>query len=92
MSGSAEVRTGEHDELFAAAELIEQLAARSTSGQWQIRGLLATRPEIVAQRTDDSTEHVAEARAASARWITTLSPAVAPALAGWLRSDRKSVV
>lgn len=76
----------EHDELLEAAELIEQLAESSTRGQWQRRGLLATRPEIVARRADGSTEHVAEARAGSVRWISTLSPAIAPALAGWLRS------
>ena len=42
-------------------------------------GLLASRPEIVAH-TDAGTEHVAEARAASAAWIATFSPAVAAPL------------
>ena len=48
-------------------------------------GLLATRPEVVAY-TDGGTEHVAEARAASAAWIAALSPAVAAPLVAWLRA------
>src|ERR1700712_141621 len=69
-----------------AAERLEALAARTTAGQWRIAGLLATRPDVVAHRADGSTEHVAEARAGSAAWITALSPAVAGPLAAWLRA------
>lgn len=71
--------------LRTAAERLEALTARSTSGDWRTGGLLATRPEVIAHR-DGGTEHVAEARAATAAWITALSPAVGPPLAGWLRA------
>lgn len=68
------------------ADHLERLAARSTAGDWRAAGLLASRPEVVAHRSDGSTEHVAEARAASAAWITALSPAVAAPLAALLRA------
>jgi hypothetical protein len=73
--------------LRAAADRLERLAARSTVGDWRTTGLLASRPEVVAHRPDGGTEHVAEARAASAAWITALSPAVAAPLAAWLRAE-----
>jgi hypothetical protein len=73
--------------LRTAAARLTDLAARSTAGDWRIGGLLASRPEIVAHRPDGGTEHVAEARAASARWIAGLSPAVAGPLADWLQAD-----
>jgi hypothetical protein len=73
--------------LRAAADRLERLAARSTAGDWRTTGLLASRPEVVAHRPDGGTEHVAEARAASAAWITALSPAVAAPMAGWLRAE-----
>jgi hypothetical protein len=73
-------------QLTAAAERLERLAARTTAGNWQTAGLLATRPEVVAHHPDGGTEHVAEARARTAEWITALSPAVAAPLAAWLRS------
>ena len=73
--------------LRAAADRLERLAARTTAGDWRITGLLASRPEVVAHRPDGGTEHVAEARAASAAWITALSPAVAGPLAAWLRAE-----
>jgi hypothetical protein len=69
-----------------AAERLTALAARSTVGDWRVGGLLASRPDVVAHRPDGATEHVAEARAASARWIAGLSPAVAGPLADWLRA------
>ena len=69
-----------------AADRLERLAARSTPGDWRLGGLLATRPEVVAHGDDGSTEHVAEARAASAAWIAALSPAVAGPLAELLRA------
>jgi hypothetical protein len=80
------------DTLRRAADLLARLAAGSTDGRWRVGGLLATRPEIVAHR-EDGTEHVAEARAGSARWIVTMQPAVAPHLVGWLRgaADRAAV-
>jgi hypothetical protein len=75
------------DLLRAAAARLTALAACSTAGDWRIAGLLASRPEVVAHRPDGGTEHVAEARAASARWIAGLSPAVAVPLADWLRAE-----
>jgi len=72
--------------LRTAADRLEHLAARTTAGDWRTGGLLATRPEVIAHRSDGGTEHVAEARAASATWITALSPAVAPPLVAWLRA------
>jgi len=72
--------------LHEAAARLEALAARSTAGDWRPRGLLASRPEVIAHRPDGSTEHVAEARASSAGWIVALSPAVAGPLAAWLRA------
>jgi hypothetical protein len=72
--------------LRTAADRLEALAARTTPGDWRLGGLLATRPEVVAHGTDGGTEHVAEARARTAEWITALSPAVAPPLAAWLRA------
>jgi hypothetical protein len=80
----------DHELLRTAAERLEALAARTTPGDWRTGGLLATRPEVIAHRaTPDgtgSTEHVAEARAGTAAWITALSPAVGPPLAAWLRA------
>lgn len=72
--------------LATAADRLEALAARTTPGEWRLGGLLASRPEVIAHRPDGSTEHVAEARAASAAWITALSPAVAAPLAALLRA------
>jgi hypothetical protein len=72
--------------LLSAAGRLEALAARTTPGDWRLGGLLATRPEVIAHGADGGTEHVAEARARTAEWIAALSPAVAPALAGWLRA------
>jgi hypothetical protein len=72
--------------LRTAAGRLEHLAARTTAGDWRIGGLLATRPEVIAHRTDGSTEHVAEARAGTAAWIAAVSPALAGPLAGWLRA------
>jgi hypothetical protein len=72
--------------LRTAAQRLESLAGRTTSGDWRTGGLLASRPEVVAHLPEGRTEHVAEARARTAAWITAVSPAVAPALAAWLRS------
>jgi hypothetical protein len=71
--------------LRTAADRLEALATRTTAGDWRTGGLLATRPEVIAHR-EGGTEHVAEARAGTAAWITALSPAVAPPLAAWLRA------
>jgi hypothetical protein len=78
--------TGDADLLRTAADQLEALAARTTPGDWRTGGLLATRPEVVAHAPDGGTEHVAEARANTAAWITNLSPAVAGPLAAWLRA------
>lgn len=72
--------------LHAAADRLEELAARTTGGVWATAGLLATRPEVVARFPDGSTQHVAEARAATAGWIVALSPDVAGPLSAWLRA------
>ena len=72
--------------LRAAADRLAALAARTTPGDWQTRGLLATRPAVVAVGPDGGTQHVAEARAGTAAWITALSPAVADPLCAWLRA------
>jgi hypothetical protein len=72
--------------LRTAADRLEALAARTTTGDWRIGGLLATRPEVIAHSGDGATEHVAEARAGTAAWIAALSPAVAAPLAAWLRA------
>jgi hypothetical protein len=73
--------------LRTAAARLTEVATRSTAGDWRLGGLLASRPEVVAHRPDGSTEHVAEARAASARWIAGLSPALAVPLADWLTAE-----
>ena len=78
--------------LLAAADRLETLAARTTAGEWALRGLLASRPEVVARFPDGSAEHVAEARARTGEWITTLSPALAGPLAAWLRSAARTPV
>jgi hypothetical protein len=78
------------DVLLSAADRLEALAARTTAGSWEVRGLLATRPEVVAAFPDGRTEHVAEARARTAEWIRTLSPAVADPLAAWLRAAART--
>ena len=70
--------------LSEAADRLEELAVRSTAGDWRVGGLLASRPEVVAH-DGGRTEHVAEARAGSAAWIAALSPAVAAPLAAVLR-------
>lgn len=71
--------------LRTAADRLEALAARSTPGDWRTGGLLASRPEVIAHH-EGATEHVAEARARTAAWISALSPAVGPPLAAWLRA------
>ena len=71
--------------LRTAADRLEALAARTTAGDWRAGGLLASRPEVIAHR-DGGTEHVAEARAGTAAWITAVSPAVGAPLADWLRA------
>lgn len=68
-----------------AADRLELLAARTTPGDWRAGGLLASRPEVIAH-LDGGTEHVAEARAGTAAWITALSPAVGATLVAWLRA------
>jgi ketosteroid isomerase-like protein len=78
--------------LLAAADRLEALAARTTGGSWTIRGLLASRPEVVAESADGATEHVAEARARTAEWIRALSPALAGPLAAWLRDAARTPV
>jgi hypothetical protein len=76
--------------LRTAAARLDRLAARTTSGDWRTGGLLATRPAVSAHRDatdgEPGTEHVAEARAGTAAWISALSPAVGPPLAAWLRA------
>ena len=71
--------------LLEAARRLEELATRTTPGDWRLKGLLASRPEVVAHKDDGSTEHVAEARQRTSAWIVALSPAVAGPLAAVLR-------
>jgi hypothetical protein len=71
--------------LRTAADRLDALAARTTPGDWRTGGLLASRPEVIAHE-EGATEHVAEARARTAAWISALSPAVGPSLAAWLRA------
>ena len=78
--------------LLAAAARVEALAARTTPGTWTAGGLLASRPEVVAVLPDGSTQHVAEARAGTADWIRTLSPALAAPLGAWLRAAASAPV
>ena len=78
--------SGDGSLLRTAAERLELLAGRTTAGDWRTGGLLASRPEVIAHGADGTTEHVAEARAGTAPWITALSPALAGPLAAWLRS------
>ena len=72
--------------LRTAADRLEALAGRTTPGEWRSAGHLATRPEVIAHGPNGGTEHVAEARAGTAAWISGLSPAVAGPLAAWLRA------
>jgi hypothetical protein len=72
--------------LLTAADRLEALAGRTTDGDWRLRGLLASRPEVVAHLPDGGTEHVAEARSRTGHWIVTMSPALAAPLAAWLRA------
>lgn len=79
--------------LLQAADRLERLAARTTRGDWQVHGLLASRPEVIARHLDggdNGTQHVAEARSATAAWIATMSPALAAPLVIWLRSAGRS--
>ena len=71
--------------LRTAADRLEALVARSTPGDWRTGGLLASRPEVISH-AEGGTEHVAEARARTAAWISALSPTVGPPLAAWLRA------
>ncbi|MEJ2871972.1 hypothetical protein WCD74_29730 [Actinomycetospora sp. OC33-EN08] len=72
--------------LRRAADRLERLAARAPQGQWSARGLLASRPEVVATDADGHSEHVAEARAGTAPWIVATAPAIAAPLVAWLRA------
>jgi hypothetical protein len=80
------VTSSDREALLAAAKRLESLAARTTAGDWRTGGLLASRPEVVAHFPGGGTEHVAEARAGTAAWITALSPAIAGPLVSWLRA------
>lgn len=80
------METEARDALRTAADQLQALAARTTRGAWEVTGLLATRPEVIARFPDGGTQHVAEARAATAAWIVAMSPAMAAPLAAWLRA------
>ncbi len=71
--------------LRAAADALEDLAAHTTAGRWTVHGPSATRPDVIAHYADGTTEVAANARTRTAHWISTMSPAVAPHLARWLR-------
>ncbi len=76
---------GARARIRSVAARLGALAVRTTSGDWRVTGLLASRPEVVAHRADGGTEHVAEARERTAAWIVALSPAVAGPLVTLLR-------
>jgi hypothetical protein len=78
--------SSDREALRTAADRLESLAGRTTAGDWRAGGLLASRPEVIAHFPDGATEHVADARAGTAGWIRTLSPAIAGPLVSWLRS------
>jgi hypothetical protein len=71
--------------LRRAADELERLRASLPPGRWSARGLLATRPEIVAEDEAGRTEHIADARARTAGWILAVAPPVAAPLIAWLR-------
>lgn len=77
--------------LRTAARLLEELRARTPGGEWEVAGLLATRPEIVARHDDGSSEHVAETRARTSAWIAGLAPSLAEPLVAWLRATADAV-
>ena len=72
------------DLLRRAAEELGRLHRQVPPGRWAARGLLASRPEIVAEDAEGNTEHVAEARQRSVGWIVALGPASALPLIRWL--------
>lgn len=72
------------DLLRRAAEELRRLHRQVPPGRWTARGLLASRPEIVAEDSEGHTEHVAEARQRSVGWIVALGPAAAVPLISWL--------
>jgi hypothetical protein len=77
--------------LHGAADHLERLRAAVPDGRWSQRGLLASRPEIVAEYPSGNTEHVAEARSRTARWIVTMSPTLAAPLVAWLRTTAQEL-
>ena len=77
--------------LRRAADHLEELRVAVPDGQWSRRGLLASRPEIVAEDPDGNTEHVAEARSRTALWIVTMSPSLAAPLVAWLRATAQEL-
>lgn len=77
--------------LRTAARLLEDLRARTPGGEWEVAGLLASRPEIVARHDDGTSEHVAETRARSSAWIAGLAPSLAEPLVAWLRTTADAV-
>ena len=85
-SGAGRSGTGAPQLLRDAADRLEDLARRTTGGDWRVRGLLASRPEVVAAFLDGGEQHVAEARSGTAAWIAALSPALAGPLTAWLRA------
>ena len=91
-SGNRTTRTqaGDARLLRDVADRLEELAGRTTAGDWRVGGLLASRPEVVALLAGGRTQHVAEARAGTAAWIAALSPALADPLAGWLRAAARA--
>ncbi len=71
--------------LRVAADALEQLAAQTPAGRWAVHGPSAARPDVIAHFADGGTEYVATARAHTAPWVSTMSPAVAPHLVRLLR-------
>jgi hypothetical protein len=72
--------------LRRAAHRLEALRDRTPGGEWEVAGLLATRPEVVTRFDDGTSEHIADARARTASWIIAFAPAAAEPLLDWLRT------
>ncbi|WP_018332671.1 hypothetical protein [Actinomycetospora chiangmaiensis] len=77
--------------LRTAARLLQELQARTPGGEWEVAGLLASRPEIVARHVDGTSEHVAETRARTSTWIAALAPSLAAPLVAWLLTTADAV-
>lgn len=80
--------------LRAAADRIDTLAVAAMPSPWEC---LADGDRILSNpdNSDYEFEYVIDepmSHAGNAHWLTTLSPAVAPALSSWLRGEAEEIV